>query len=1354
MNKIVEIIIELNGERYYLDYDAVDGIRLNYNINRIQDLTALDSSYSQSIKLINSKNNQNVLGFISNLNVINGTFNPNLKTRAFILIDGVVVFEGSLQLLSIEYDDDKSIFYEAVIYADNANLYTAIENKFLQDLDFSKYNYIFDRDTFLSTATSSCDRDAIIFPIIDYGANWKYNQISGTGSNLGLTSSQIDLEEVYPATYVKSIVDQIFIDAGYKYESNFFNSQDYKKLIIPFTNEDLKSSITSTDDVLFFGSATTSFFTQSSTNDPTKDFNIIYNTNINNSSASSRFNIGSQSYTNDNFRRYERFGVDLDLSLLLSRWDYERTGTPDDTLYFRNQATEVRLIFYRQFNPATQTIDSQPINEFYYKILFNSNNNNIEYQISSSLTSTDFLDFFSKEGFTKPNGAINPNIRYNVGDSKLRLERNAFSVFYDESVPVGFVRIFNEIGRLTSTETIYTPFLDGSEEQLIPLFPGEQITCQIQVRYRPRTSPLAIYFLNGALMFNAYNNYPSKSTSLGFSNLYDGIGVLTSTGWVKDNSLTYINNLKNEPTSIVSRGTSLPISLNLPENVKQIDFLKSIIKMFNLYIEPVKNKLNTFKIEPRDDYYSGSEVKDWSSKVDLSQIVSSDILSNTQAKETILKYTDDDDFDNELYRKSFNETYGEYKYILNNEFITGQNVIEVIFSPTVLRNIYDSDIIISAIQKDLNYNQVQKVGSNIRILYCDLINLPSDKTISIDGAIFTQYIYAGHFDNPYDPSLDLSFILPKKVYYDNKINGQPKLTYNSLYNTYHRNQFSEINNNDSRLVKVYVKLDEVDIYNFKFSDTIYLYVNDNVNGYFRLNSINGYDPLTQNSCEVELIKIDFTPTTNLITNTSVDVNQIRPNSLNLGSLNKSDNPAIMVGRRNTIQGVGNEVSGEGNIIVGNNVKVKGDNNIINGDEINISGSFNELIGNKIEVIGSKNISATNSIINSKINGDQNIINQPVNNLQLFGSQNEVGVTSSSDVMNSVFFYGDSTIINDEYLNKLITADDITINAKRIVAGGKNNTINSSTGLILGDGNIIETGCENNFIIGNTNSVVGTSSFNFVLGTNNTMGPNVTNGVLIGNNNEINKIGGGSLDNVFIQSNSNAVYNLTNNIHLIDLQEGRFSARSKTGLGNFDNKIFPEVSSYQSVQYSNSDYVNLISQGVTIPDRFTNPTASIPRITKYRSLRTGPNTDIFLGDKNDINDIYFSIPLLMSGTQSVTKIIDRFDDEISVAYNFIIDIETMITRKGNYISGQTNSFFHTKNTLYVYNAGLINLEISNISQNYFTSSFTFSITQDFGIISFPIQGISSTINSSVDFYTLSHFYQLSYICNMKSIFYEF
>ncbi|CAB4158110.1 hypothetical protein UFOVP695_9 [uncultured Caudovirales phage] len=1152
MNKSVEILIELNETKYYLDYDKLDGISLNYNINRIQELENLDSSYSQSIKLVNSKNNQNVLGYISNLNIENGTFDPNLKTRAKILVDSVVIFDGFLQLLSIEYGDNE-VSYSAVIYADNANLYSSIENKFLSDLDFSRFTYTYDFDTFLKTATSSCDKDAIIFPLIDYGSNWKYNQISGTGSSLGSSASTIDMNELYPAVYTKTIFDQIFIDAGYKYESDFLNgtASDFRKLVIPFSNESLLSSEEVNEEEFLGVKSQSNYLIGSQIYGSVIQYQTPYDTIQFASDASDRFNFSSQEYQNGDVSLFQRFGVDVDLTLMLGVYRYSKIpiiiGRPETQTSAQHivQAQNVSVVFLRQYNENTNSLDANPINEFYRIPLYSSNNG------SSPLTNlvgqnnglgnniTDINTNFILRAYTQGSQYYPVGTKYILNNENINLERNPYVTYYGATPSGNSPQWVNylDMGRITSNDTLFTPWMDGSKKALIPLKPNERVKVVFELSTIPGGNR-TIFDFNPSGMYLGVGTYPLKSPLfLSTTNIYDGRTIMSSAGWTHNSGLTYSNSLVSENTNEVGIGTSLPISPNLPNNIRQIDFLKSVIKMFNLYVEPIQGKLNSFKIEPRDDYYSNSKIKDWSDKVDLTQSFSSDVLSNTQAKETIFKYSDDDDFYNKLYKKSFNESYGQYKYITSNEFVTGTNNIELIFASTPLRYVYESDIVISSIQKDLNYNQIGKPGNVIRILYCDILPIPGGKTITIEKSLFSNYIYAGHFDNPYDPLIDLSFELPKKIYYTFVKDGNAKLTYNGLYNLYYRNQFSEINNDDSRLLKVNIRLNELDIYDFKFSDTIYLYINENVNGYFRVNSINEYDPIGDRSVSVEMIKIDYTPGSFVISKTpTLNTENIKANTLNLGSLNTYDSSAIIVGRRNDIKGIGNNVNGDSNIVTGNGLNVNGDNNNVVGDYISVRGVNNEIYGSKIDITGSSNIiSLTSSSTNGRITGDENTLNQSVESLNIVGNSNVIGIEgSTSSITNiiafgnnnnlsinikqgfivgsgnyasasgldNVYFFGNNTELNENFQNKFVVGDELTLNAERLAIGGVNNDITKNSGIILGyDNNHIGPFGENNVNVGNGTTIQNYSTSNILIGDNNTIGaynPTNSNGISLKN----------------------------------------------------------------------------------------------------------------------------------------------------------------------------------------------------------------------------------------------------------------
>jgi hypothetical protein len=70
--------------------------------------------------------------------------------------------------------------------------------------------------------------EGYVYPLIDNGLSTIVNNVAA--------ELEYELEKsMYPAIYIKQIVDKIFSEAGYRYQSNFFDSVIFKKLIMPFT---------------------------------------------------------------------------------------------------------------------------------------------------------------------------------------------------------------------------------------------------------------------------------------------------------------------------------------------------------------------------------------------------------------------------------------------------------------------------------------------------------------------------------------------------------------------------------------------------------------------------------------------------------------------------------------------------------------------------------------------------------------------------------------------------------------------------------------------------------------------------------------------------------------------------------------------------------------------------------------------------------------------------------------------------------------------------------------------------------------------------------------------------------------
>ena len=141
------------------------------------------------------------------------------------------------------------------------------------------------------------------------------------------------------------------------------------------------------------------------------------------------------------------------------------------------------------------------------------------------------------------------------------------------------------------------------------------------------------------------------------------------------------------------------------------------------------------------------------------------------------------------------------------------------------------------------------MDSVIRILMAKKITGVSSWKIQDDGggtlASPTAYGYAGHLDDPANPTVDLNFGAPKELQF-------PASTYptNNLFNTYHKPYILEITDMESKLLTCRVYLNAIDIYNLDFSK--YIWINGAL---FRLNKVEAYDPTANKTTMINLLKV-------------------------------------------------------------------------------------------------------------------------------------------------------------------------------------------------------------------------------------------------------------------------------------------------------------------------------------------------------------------------------------------------------------------------------------------------------------------------------------------------------------------
>ena len=323
-----------------------------------------------------------------------------------------------------------------------------------------------------------------------------------------------------------------------------------------------------------------------------------------------------------------------------------------------------------------------------------------------------------------------------------------------------------------------------------------------------------------------------------------GGSVILQSNPVGDFNATYF---RIDSVSEPLQGQSVDMSLNFPD-IKQIDFLMGLQKMFNLVFVPDKRKPKHLLIEPMQDYISTGTKKDWTNKIDYNKDVL--IKPTTDIQKNVFDWENSagQDFLNLAIQESTDRVYGRHRIEdKDNDFATGEAKIQTQFAPYIISNIPSSSIAI--------HRCIDKEGEGIqspkaRLAYYNGVDTSVGEVYVYNDALTSTNIgFLPNFSNynaiaPTVPDNDLNFGYERAFIF---LNSHPV---NTQYYRYWMGFVNELYSADSRLLTAYVKLTRADIQDFEFSDRIY--INDT---YYRILKISNYDATTGGVVKVDFIKI-------------------------------------------------------------------------------------------------------------------------------------------------------------------------------------------------------------------------------------------------------------------------------------------------------------------------------------------------------------------------------------------------------------------------------------------------------------------------------------------------------------------
>jgi len=745
---------------------------------------------------------------------------------------------------------------------------------------------------------------------------------------------------------------------------------------------------------------------------------------------------------------------------------------------------------------------------------------------------------------------------------------------------------------------------------------------------------------------------------------------------------------------------SLPVFLNafVPKKIKQSDFLKAFVTLYNLYIEIDPTNSKKLIIKSRDKYYDDGKVENWTKLLNKDADQTIMFLPELSKKKLKLTYKQDDsDAGLKAYFQATNDVYGEAEYKFDNEYTKDIETKEIIFSPTII-----TESKFGAVTPSIPGVSPK---NNIRLLYdggmfpCSQWFIYDYGTTGTSG--LTQYPLFSHMDDPYDPTFDINF--GQCGYYS--VNGLD-LTNNNMYNLHWRRTLNQMNS--SKMLTASFDLKASDIQKMRLSDKIRI-----DNSWWNINKITDYNPTKEGPTKVELLSIDddlkmvpfktWTPPTKPTKPTK----PVLPTRGGWGSIEQTfrdttkkrntytnsefGTTSILDGRDNV---VGSNV--DGGIIVGDsNISsetsfIFGSNNIV---EDNVSNAF--IVGNNITADTSNTLYTNNIVIDGTFNGlpvsaittgggsflplsggsltgglsgtslNLSSIGSgiPIINLGLDSNGNVVtGTTGGASTFTGGTITGPTTFTNGLSSNTIFATTYQNLPTDIRVTGG---TYNNSIGTATFTNNIGGTFAVTGFTTGSTGGGSflplsgGTMTGNITLPFNGAIRYNTTTNIKF----EESFAG---FTGVSINGNGGNAYALIGNRYDGGIELGSYEANSVLGL--YSNTGSIEIYDASQIVINDNSIVAIgvdNNRDITIADN-----TATPRITTNTNKKA-----VFIGSKNSKINSGITNSVVIGGeaitaTTSSTVYVPNLNIKTVGAGTPIINLG--IDSSGNVVTGTTSS----------------------------------------------------------------------------------
>jgi hypothetical protein len=235
-------------ENWMTPIDLYDNVSIQIDIQE-GDLSGFErrSNYSKTFRVPATDNNSEIFKYFYE---VNGTdYNPYAALPCVVQINGNDVFQGTLRLNGV-YRNNLFDEYEVYILQELVDFNLSLGDKLLKDFNWTEYNhtqnYANITDSWEATTgdTAGLFGGDIIYPMINWGVDYtaggvkQFDYCFGSAPCFNNTGYNLGIDNFKPAIRIKAIIDKIFEETGYNYNSDFFESPYFRLLYMDMGYDD------------------------------------------------------------------------------------------------------------------------------------------------------------------------------------------------------------------------------------------------------------------------------------------------------------------------------------------------------------------------------------------------------------------------------------------------------------------------------------------------------------------------------------------------------------------------------------------------------------------------------------------------------------------------------------------------------------------------------------------------------------------------------------------------------------------------------------------------------------------------------------------------------------------------------------------------------------------------------------------------------------------------------------------------------------------------------------------------------------------------------------------------------------